>query len=214
MGLEAEGGIDLLGVLVHEVSHRWLMFIGDIAGCNENPNLSVKCAKAPTGFRVNESNGAHWSANVDTFVKENGVVFKNPIGGSAWQMNAGGYCSGIPATGNGVRFNDIDLYLMGFLSSNETRPIYWYDFTGDASDLGQKCTQHTISAQDIINMEGALQPAYPMAQRDFKIGFILLTAPGQSATPQQINRMNYIIDNFSVAWNEATRKKSTMNIPQ
>ena len=195
LGLDAGGGVDLLEILAHEVSHHWLMFIGDIAECKNNPNFSVKCAETPTGFSVSRD-GAHWSSNVDTLVRENGAVYKNPIGGLAWQMNSGGYCSVVPATSNGIRFNDLDLYLMGFLPSSEAKSIYWYDIT-DSSDLGQKCTQHTISAQDIINMEGTRQPAYPAAQRDFKIGFILLTAPGQTATQQQISRMNYIIDNFS-----------------
>lgn len=212
LGLDAGGEVDLLEILAHEVSHHWLMFIGDSATCKDNPNSSVKCSKTPTGFRVSRD-GAHWSSNVDTLVRENGVVFKNPIGGSALQMNTDGYCSLVSATGNGVRFNDLDLYLMGFLPASEAKSIYWYDIT-DASDLGQKCTQNTIGVQDIINIEGARQPAYPSAQRDFKVAFILLTAPGQSATSQQISRMNYIINNFSETWYQATRKTSKITIPQ
>lgn len=214
LGLDANTNIDLLDILAHEVSHHWLMFIGDSAACKDNPNSSVKCTKT-TGFPVSED-GAHWSSNVDTAVHESGGVFKDPNShgsSSYWQINANGYCSAVSVTaGNGFRFNDLDLYLMGFISPNEAKPIHWYDNI-DASDLGQTCTQHTISAQDIINMEGLLQPPYPIAQRDFKIGFILLTAPGQSVTQQQISRMNYIIDNFPGAWNESTRKLSTMNIP-
>jgi len=214
LGLDANANIDLLDILEHEVGHHWLMFIGDSAACKDNPNSSIKCSKTPTGFRVSRD-GAHWSSNVDTAVREGGLSFKDPISDGFnfyWQMNANGYCSTVPVTGSGSRFNDIDLFLMGFMSPNEAKPIYWYDL-GDTSDKGTKCTQHTISAQDIINMEGSRQPAYPTAQRNFKIGFILLTAPGQSATQQQISRMNYIIDSFPAAWHDATRKTSTINIP-
>lgn len=214
LGLDASGGIDLLGTLVHEVSHHWIMFIGDIAGCKDNPNLSIKCTKTPSGFRVSQD-GGHWSSNVDTFVIENGVVFKHPNGGLAWQMDPVGYCAGVPTTGSSVRFNDIDLYLMGFISPNEAKPIYWYDLDNVFNEKlgGRKCTRHILTAQDIITMEGPRQPAYPATQRDFKIGFILLTAPKQSVTQQQISRMNNIVNNFPTMWYEATHRTSTMTTP-
>ena len=217
LGLDASANIDLLRILSHEVAHHWIMYIGDIADCESNPNISVKCAKTPTGLRVNED-GGHWNTNVNTAVLENGLLFEDPNTHGfkfAWQMNADGYCSTVAATGSGFRFNDIDLYLMGFISPSEAKPLFWYDLDSEFNEKlgGQKCVQHTLGVQDIVNTEGVRQPAYPTAQRDFKMGFILLTAPGQNATQQQISKMNYIVDNFSAAWNEATRKTSTMNIP-
>jgi hypothetical protein len=214
LGLDASANFDTLGVLAHEVSHHWILFIGDVSGCIDNPNLTVQCQNAPTGFRINKD-GGHWSLNVDTATRENRQVYADPNGGSAWQISGSGYCQLVPVTGTGVRFNDIDMYLMGFIPPASTNPINWYDVDSNFNEKlgGQKCTQHTLSAQDVIGMAGERQPAYPNAERDFNLGLILLTAPGQTATQQEISKMNYIADNFSATWNTATRKISTMNIP-
>jgi len=194
-------------MLLHEFSHLWLMFIGDIADCATRPDFNVKCKNQPTEFRVN-SNGAHWSDNVDTAIRENGIVYEDPNGGGAYNYS-NGYCTTVaPSRPRQFRFNDIDLYLMGFISSSQAHPIYWYDLQPYNQQLQAQCTQHTISVDDIIKMEGSRQPAYPDAQRDFSVAFILLSAKGQNPTQAQIDKLNYIAQNFPAKWFSATRQTS------
>ncbi len=208
--------------LLHEISHHWLMFIGDIAECKTRPSFSVKCANPSTGFPVN-SNGAHWDSNVDTAVRESGGIYEDPNGGAVRQysmVNGKGYCSSASYTNsNDFRFNDLDLYLMGLMPPSETTALHWYedlgsDFNEKLGTGGNLCAEHSITVADIINMEGARQPAYNLAQKNFNIAFIVLTAKGQVATQAQVAKVQSIAQEFPVVWQQATRGKSTVGVTQ
>jgi len=105
----------------------------------------------------------------------------------------------------------MSLYLMGLIPADQVVPLKWYLTSGSWSDKGIPCEEKTFSAEDVINLVGLRNPAYPNTQRDFSVAYILLTKQGQVPTSTQINKMNFMAENFPKEWAKATSYKSTIN---
>lgn len=198
-----------LSLLLHELSHRWLFRLGDYDFCGKG----FGCTKE-TGFKIN-SNGAHYNDKINTITKEGGETFKDPNGGGDIQIGArSGYCVYPGEKIAGYRFTNLSLYLMGLVPLEEAGMLNWYQTSGAWTDQGIPCIEKKFTVQDVINMVGSRNPAYPNTQRDFTVALILLTQQGQTPTQSQLDKMNYIMDNFPREWQMATRHISTIRWDQ
>jgi len=93
---------ELERAFLHELAHRWGARI-HVAG--EDPGALLG------------RDGEHWSYFLDTS-SEGGV---SPLEGNAWSASAGSYQSLTHL--KGVRFSELDLYLMGLLAPEEVTPL-------------------------------------------------------------------------------------------
>ena len=195
------------GDLLHELSHFWLMYV-----CNIDEDKSLWISPG----------GGHWSPFVDTSVRIDGKVYMSPNGGNPWRDNGDGTFSvdtkDVPSvSGSSVgwlRFNSIELYLMGFLPKSEAKPIYMIvtNYT-NIQNLSPPISgwKKTIYIDDIVKIAGEREPSFPNTQRNFNVAFILLTRNGKEPTDDQISKINWIANNFPMEWSIATQNKSSIN---
>jgi len=161
-------------VLAHEVAHQW----SGQAGFKETPS----------GHRSDALLGkdsAHWSFFLNS---EASVLY-----GSNWEARG-------PASFESVerqrRYSALDLYLMGFLSPQEVGPLTLLSPTPQEPSSAESipppdgtrisATSRLLGIQNIIDAEGPRLPDTGSSQKHFRAAFIVLTAPGQSATPAQL----------------------------
>jgi hypothetical protein len=201
---------DIFWLLIHEISHTWIFFLGDGGTCDK----AFNCTKE-TGFKIRDVNLAHYGDKVKTTTKEGNSIYMDPnSAGSGLVPNSDnpGYCLDFGTGGvKKYKFITMSLYLMGLIPPEQVIPLKWYETNGEWSDKGIPCVEKTFSAQDVINLVGPRNPSYPNTQKDFSVVYILLTEKGKKPTDAQVKKMDYIAENFPIRWNEATNYKSTIN---
>lgn len=186
------------GDLLHELGHNWL------AGTNNlNDDKSTWITQGDL----------HWSHFLDTSTHINGITYYSPNGGSIWKDNGNGTFtqdfSAVPIK-NALKFTSIELYLMGFLPKEKVQPTFLV-VTNEPLNQTVSGTKKIITIDDLIKIAGPREPSYPNSQTDFKVGFILVTPKGVQATQDQMNKINWISQNFPQEWNDATSGFSTIN---
>ncbi len=171
-------------VLAQEFSHAWLAF--------------TRFIDPVTGLLSDELLGrdlAHWSARVDT-----DGSFQD---GVDWVDNGNGTFT---AVGYMERFSALDLWTMGFAADDEVPDIRILRTDAIARDrpppLGLTITADstTIRLADII-AAGGPQPPWQDRQHDFRLAFVLVTAPGQTA--EAARPVAAALDAQRRAWTEA-----------
>lgn len=201
------------GDLLHELSHYWLVYVNNFT---QNKNLWIL------------ADPAHWSQFMDTATRENGLTFLSPNGGAPWRdnrdgsftvdfSNLAGYHYNEDSSKGLSRFNTLELYLMGLLPKSEATPLTQIIPDGDIYRINDdeqwvKGKTRLFTIDDLIALAGEERnPAYPNAQKDFSVAFILLTEKGKEPTEDQINKIHWIAGNFPKEWNLATGGRSTIN---
>jgi hypothetical protein len=169
-----------------------------------------------TGQPSNELLGrdnSHWSA----YFNSGGSV----MDGAAYTDNGdGSFSSGI----NSERYGPLDLYAMGIYSKDEVTDLYvirnaTYQGSGQAvgpADIvnGETVlgTRHNFTMDDIIAVMGPRTPAWDAENEDFRIAFILVTKPGETA--DQVSDRVAKLEVGRLAWEkkhlEWTDRRSTM----
>lgn len=161
-------------ILAHEVAHQWsgnVAYLDPVTKARKTDLLG--------------QDGAHWSFFLDS---EASVLY-----GSDWT----GVAPGIFASEHSrLRYSSLDLYLMGLLGPEEVGPLTLLtpgvQVPHLATDLPPadgtriQATPRVLSVADVVAAEGPRVPAVGQAQKSFRAAFILLTPPGQQATPQQL----------------------------
>ncbi|HYH98664.1 CARDB domain-containing protein [Hyalangium sp.] len=163
-------------VLAHEVAHQWS---GQV-GFKETPS-------GPRSEALLGKDSAHWSFFLDS---EASVLY-----GSSWEARGPGSFESVEQR---RRYSALDLYLMGFLSPQEVGPLTLLAPTPQepsstsAENLPPpdgtriSATSRVLGIQNIIHAEGPRLPDSASSQKHFRAAFILLTVPGESATPAQL----------------------------
>ncbi len=187
-------------VIGQEFSHRW---------------LAQMLFRAPNG-QASEAmlgrDGAHWSSllQADASVQD----------GNQWQDLGDG---SFKQLANMARYSPLDLYGMGLYGPDEVPPFFLIEnatyrgkavnglttFPGGVTVNG---TRTDITIEDVIAASGVRKPSVVDSQKDFRMGFLLVTEPGQSveAVQDQIDQ----IEAFRVIWEkkyaEWTHGRSSM----
>ncbi|HVQ14302.1 MAG TPA: hypothetical protein VMS40_11960, partial [Vicinamibacterales bacterium] len=168
-----------LRTLSHEVLHRWASFV------------KIKLPDGTLSEALLGKDGAHWSYLLDT----GGSVQY----GADWKDNSNG-----TFTSNTVRtfYSPLDLYLMGFYKPEEVAPFFVIQNPAiDKTQVNEENvtiggTKQAVTVNDIIAAEGARVPAADQAQKDFRIGFVLLTGVNEAVSDQQVAALNNIRNAF------------------
>lgn len=156
----------LLGVLAHEIMHRWGVYIHfiDSSGNDSTDLLGL--------------DGMHWSYFADS---DASVMY-----GNDWQLQSDGKFHSVDVR---HRYSPLDLYLAGFAAPSEVPPITLIR-NGDggvATDLPKlgavsNGTGEQVTIDQIIAASGARSPSATDSQKDFTGAVILLKRPGENVS--------------------------------
>jgi hypothetical protein len=179
-----------LAEFIHEISHQWLMYIS-------NANLKIN------------RDGAHWSQFMDTATREGGYMYFSPNGGNPFIDNGDGTFSldsstPLPLTSY-HKFNSMELYLMGFVPSSQVSPLTLWQTDSTQVAQTMRGTKHMITIQNIVDIIGQRNPAYPNTQREFKIAYIVLPKKGETIDSGTIDKIKQIVTNLPKEWSAATK---------
>lgn len=187
---------EMLTVLNHEIGHRW----GSYVRFN-NPDGSLNSA-------LLGKDSAHWSYLLDS---KGSLLY-----GNGWKDNGNGTFTSVSKQSG---YSPLDLYLMGMIPKEQVPPMLLIE--NPAIDktklpyLGDMIsgTAKTVTINDIIAAEGARVPNAAASQKQFNVGFVLLTRAGDNATAA-----TQAIETLRKAWAgrfaELTQGKgSVANIP-
>lgn len=183
---------------IHEISHQWLMFVSD------------------SNLKINDGSGAHWSLFADTATKDGGFMYFSPNRGNPFIDNGNGTFSLDSTTPLGSpyyhKFNSMELYLMGLIPASQVTPItLWETALTRLTSEPMIGTKSSLTVQDIINIVGQRNPAYPNTQRDFKVAFIVVPKKGETLDSLTVQKIKQIAINLPTEWSFTTRGLSTIN---
>lgn len=105
--------------------------------------------------------------------------------GNGWKDNGNGTFTSTAAMNN---YSPLDLYLMGMIPKEQVPPMLLIDNASiDKTKLPQlgttiTGTAKTVTIDDIIAAEGARIPDAATSPKQFKVGFVLVTRPGNNTT--------------------------------
>lgn len=169
-----------LGVLAHEVGHRWLAHATFRDGERASDELLGR-------------QGAHWSFFVDTdgsHVEGNDI---EDLGGGRFRTAAAG-----------VRYSPLDQYLMGLRDAAEVPPFFFVRApAGTAVDPARDPeagvtftgTRKDVTIDDVVAALGPRRPATGAAPRGFRQAFVFV-AVGAAAAAADIEK----VERIRAAW--------------
>jgi Protein of unknown function (DUF1566)/Putative Ig domain/Carboxypeptidase regulatory-like domain/Glucodextranase, domain B/Purple acid Phosphatase, N-terminal domain len=187
---------ETLTVLNHEIGHRWGSYVRF-----KNPDGTFNSS-------LLGKDSAHWSYLLDS---RGSLMY-----GNGWKANGDGTFT---STSKQSAYSPLDLYLMGLIDKSQVSPMLLIDNPAiDKTQLPQlgatvTGTAKTVTIDDIIAAEGPRIPNATTAQKQFNVGFVLLTRAGDNATAA-----TQAIETLRKAWAgrfaELTQGKgSVANIP-
>ncbi|WP_223789413.1 CARDB domain-containing protein [Marinicella meishanensis] len=154
-----------LDVLVHEMMHRWGIYV-----LYEDADNNI--SQALLG-----RDGVHWNF----FMHSQASLMY----GSSWNENTPGEFEAIAVSRS---LSPLDLYLMGFKHANEVPDFFLIEdgTPGNQTDtpplIGTQASgsRVNISINDIIAVEGIRSPGVDQSQKQFSFKFVLLKKPEES----------------------------------
>jgi hypothetical protein len=191
---------------LHEFAHRWLFYVA----FNDAGTLSH--ALNPDG-----AHAAQWVSTAAAFpVYALGEA--SVMGGGIFAENGNAFTTPPQIVSNGYSW--LDLYLMGlagvdevpawFYLENSTPPLATFTYWPQPGKTFT-ATKKTVNVQQVIDVMGPRLPAYPAAPHDFKALFVLLTAPGTSATDADIATVQRNRADFEAKFRLATGARGTVS---
>lgn len=184
-----------LNIIDHELSHQWLMYVGNSFGFEADDN-------------------SHYGRWANTGFTRDGKEWVDVNGGFLWKDNQNGTLS-IPDSNFSAKrgFSKLSLYLMGLLPSSDV-PDLEVVVPKDPTDKISRTIVGTfkrVSINDIIAKYGERNPSYQNSQKNFKMAYILLSKKSETPAQYQLDAINYIAQNYPGEWNYLTYGKSTIN---
>ncbi len=210
-GITSLTGIEMLG---HEYGHHWLM------GAEFDQNDGRARQHFIRGFSGADDTGQGGSPNqhYSHYADSRSVMY----GSCIRDLGNGSY----ELKGCERKYSQIDQYLMGLRASTEVDPMLVLE---DPADLGKGVdtvamgrtssgmtvsgwTRHDITADEIVRAMGARIPGSPSAARCWRVAFIVVLAPGQTALSQtMLDKVNRYRNRWGPWFNFATDGRGTMD---
>jgi hypothetical protein len=191
---------------LHEFAHRWLFYVA----FNDAGTLSHTLN--PDG-----AHAAQWVSTPAAFpVYAPGEA--SVMGGGVFTENGSAFTTPPEIVSNGYSW--LDLYLMGLAGANEVPPwLYLDNATPPLATFTYwpqpgktfTATKKSVNVQQVIDVMGPRLPAYPAAPHEFKALFVLLTAPGTSATDADIATVQRNRADFEAKFRLATGARGTVS---
>lgn len=164
-----------LVAISHEILHQWAAYVRF-----RRPDGTLSDALLEDG------DGPHWSFLLDS---DASVLY-----GNEWTDNGDGTFT----TAGGLKFfSPLDLYLAGFFAPGEVPPFVVVESPAtDRRRLPERGvtvagTPLTVEIQDVIAAEGPRVPAAGAA-RELRAAFLLVTRPGDTVAPREIENLERI----------------------
>lgn len=190
--------------LGHEMGHRW--------------GVSVSAKVDGESIVLGP---VHWTRGLQTPVA---FPYQRPteasaMGGSVWQDNHDGTFTQldddyyVPATG----YSYLDLYLMGMISAAEVPDFF---ILRNLVPAGKDANGHPIfkadrtgiKVDDVIATEGQRLPDVDHSQRAFNTGMVLIVEHGNQPSPELMDRVNGIRQQWIKYWSIATGHRASMTV--
>lgn len=176
-----------IGILAHEIGHRWLAFPSfiDNQGTRSNALLGRQ--------------QAHWSFLMDS---DASVMEGNDI-----RDNGDGTFT-TTATWQG--FSKLDQYLMGFLRPDQVPPFYYVSGSNldpeGAPSTGViiNGTRRNVNVNQIIAAEGPRIPDAANSQKVIQVAFALLGRQGEPPSLESVRKVNQYRNRLSTYFREQT----------
>ncbi|WP_035058652.1 CARDB domain-containing protein [Andreprevotia chitinilytica] len=166
---------NVLATLAHEILHQWEASVHVLGPDGKPSDVLLGPDKS------------HWSFLLDTGAS---VEY-----GNQWQDNGDGTFTSVSAR---QFYSPLDLYLMGMYKKEEVPPFFYIETTdAQANQFPQTGvtvhgTKHMVSVDDIIAAEGPRVPSAADSKKEFRLGYVLLTRSGETATDAQIASINEV----------------------
>lgn len=185
-----------IDILAHEVGHQWLVgarFVDSSGQVSED-----LLGRA----------GAHWSYY---FNSEQSFVEGNAI-----QDNGGGSFTTFK---DQPTYNDLDLYMMGLLPVNKVSDFWYVDPTSSkdtdtaAPEAGVtfQGTRIDLGIEDVTAALGNRRPSEKDSQKDFRIGFVLLSKDGKKASANSVQKANEFASEIEKLFRRETRNLGSID---
>jgi hypothetical protein len=178
-------GTSLLGILAHEVGHRWLTYIQIISNGEKSRALLGR-------------DQSHWSFFLDS---EGSFLEGNQI----TQRSSNSFLTRAPFVG----YSDLDLYLMGLIPASEVRDTFRvegatkfspsFEFIAESApepDVSFQGSAVPVRIEDIIAANGARRPSAASSQKSFNHLFVLITKTESQPTAEEIA----YVENLRLQW--------------
>ncbi|MET0555906.1 MAG: CARDB domain-containing protein, partial [Vicinamibacteria bacterium] len=180
---------DAVNVIAHEVGHQWLAKVrrqgasgvsGDLLGLDD----------------------AHWSYLLDS---DASFMY-----GSDWQAQGAGV---FRAARVRLGYSSLDLYLMGLLDAAKVPPFTLLRSAGvnpaqlpvEGATVTETAPPETATVQQVIQAESARVPDHLTSQKDFRMGVLLLVAPGVEPSPEDLELVDRMRTAFAARFFALTR---------
>src|SRR5688572_19554912 len=187
-----------LSIIGHEVGHRWLAF------------LKFRDENGQTSDALLGRDRAHWSFFLDS---DASVVEGNDIvdhGGGTFSTRAAA-----------ERYSLLDQYAMGLIDRSEVPPFFYVQSpenvvpprTAESSpQVGVTFTgvRRDVTIDDVIAVLGPRIPSAADSPRQFRQAFVYVVAPGRTADPIALEKL----DRIRMAWDQyvSTATDSRMRV--
>lgn len=185
---------DTLGLLSHEMLHRWGAFVRF-----KEQSGSVSQALLGKG-------GSHWSFLLDT----KGSLHY----GNQWQDNKNGTYTSIAAA---KYYSPLDLYLMGMIDKSKVPPMLLIENPAidpqKMPEVGTTIsgTPRMVTIDDIIAAEGERVPSALDSRKSFKTAFIFVTTPG-TFTGKELTGIENVRNGFVTRYSILTDGKGLVQV--
>ena len=187
-----------LTILAHEAGHRFLAY------------ASVPDPHNPAALPMLGFQNAHWSFLFDS---EASVVEGERI-----QDRGGSASPEFLTTDLAQGYSPLDQYLMGFRAAPEAPDVFLvqnpapnypaaqHPFSGVAFDG----TRRNISSAEVIQAEGRRTPDQSVAQRHFRIAFIVVTPGGTPPSAADLSKVDAFRRQFEQFYSQAASGRATI----
>ena len=191
ISLRATSGYDMMKLLGHEVGHLFLAY------------ASVPDPNDPAAMPMLGIEYVHWAFN---FNAEASFMEGNQI-----QDNGVNAEPRFVTTAAVDQYSPLDQYLMGFRAPDEVPPTFLV--TGSASGLAMQFpqvgvgfdgTRQDIQIADIIQAEGRRTPDSTVAQRHFRMAFVLIVKAGTTPPATEVAQVEGYRSQFEPFYSAAT----------
>lgn len=208
-GIKSLTGIEMLG---HEYGHHWLM------GVEFDQNDSRGRQHFIRGFIDDQNGGGNPNQHYSHYADSRSVMYGECI----TDLGSGSF----RVEGCQRKYSHIDQYLMGLRGPMEVTPMMVLEDPAspgrgtDTVAMGRTSsgmtvngyTRHDITADEIVRAMGARIPAYPTARNCWRVAFIVVLAPGQTAIPQaMLDKVNRYRARWAPWFSFATDGRGTMD---
>lgn len=199
--------------------NRWTQYLGSDPGGTDDTVISLifgqEFEHAWGSFVYYSQDGGPWATNLlgranahwSFYVDSGG----SPMQGHEWVDNGDGTFTAHKT--DLYVYSDLDLYLMGLMPAEDVQPWFVledpYDCfdaaTGDgvcappeafqfeAETYTVGATRRDVEIGDVIAVEGPRSPAFPEAQREFDVSFLLIKRPDEHLDAEELAAIDVIV---------------------